>query len=72
LATLLDLDYAAGTESLEVKLFSEADIPWDEIAFPTVGQTLKLFFADLAKVKEGGSFGFHSLDITKPIPRPAA
>src|SRR6188472_4116392 len=36
LATLLDLDYLAGVESLEVKLFSEAEIPWDEIAFPTI------------------------------------
>jgi len=40
-ATLLDLNYAAGTESLEVKLFAESEIPWDQIAFPTVGHTLK-------------------------------
>ncbi len=70
-ATLLDIDYAAGIESLEVKLFTEAEIPWKDIAFPTVGHTLKFFFADLAKVRNGGSYDFHSLDITKPIPRPA-
>ena len=66
-ATLLDLDYAAGIESLEVKLFSEADIPWDDIAFLTVGRTLKLFFSDLVKVKAGGAYGFHAHDITKPM-----
>lgn len=64
-ATLLDLDYAAGIESLEVKLFSEADIPWDDIAFPTVGHTLKFFFADLAKIRNGGAYGFHTHDILK-------
>ncbi|MFC3106938.1 NUDIX hydrolase [Undibacterium arcticum] len=63
-ATLLDLNYAAGTESLEVKLFTESEIPWDQIAFPTVGQTLKFFFADRASLKNGGSYGLHTHDIT--------
>jgi ADP-ribose pyrophosphatase len=43
MARLLDLDIEAGEESLEVKLFEEHEIPWDEIAFPTVGQTLRSF-----------------------------
>ena len=43
---LLDLDFGPGTESLEVKLYREAEIPWEEIAFPVVRETLKLFFAD--------------------------
>jgi ADP-ribose pyrophosphatase YjhB (NUDIX family) len=50
-ARLLDLNFSAGTESLEVKLFSESDIPWEDLAFPTVSKTLKLFFADLAAQK---------------------
>jgi ADP-ribose pyrophosphatase YjhB (NUDIX family) len=66
-ARLLDIDYAAGTESLEVKLFTESEIPWDELAFPTVSHTLKFFFSDLAASRTGGKFGFHSLDITKPM-----
>lgn len=45
-AELADLDFAVGVESLEVKLFDEADIPWSELAFPTVGRTLECFFAD--------------------------
>jgi ADP-ribose pyrophosphatase YjhB (NUDIX family) len=66
-ATLLDLNFAAGTESLEVGLFSESDIPWDDLAFPTVSNTLRFFFADLAKVKEGGQFSLHAHDIFKPM-----
>ena len=45
-AELIDLDFAAGDESLEVRLFHERDIPWSELAFPTVGRTLECFFAD--------------------------
>ena len=66
-ARLLDLNFSAGTESLEVKLFSESDIPWEDLAFPTVSKTLKLFFADLATHKHPQAFGFHSFDIRKSI-----
>lgn len=45
-AKLLDLDFAPGEESLEVGLFDEADIPWGEIAFHTVHETLKHYFDD--------------------------
>ena len=34
----------AGVESLEVGLFSREEIPWDEIAFPVVTHSLKLFY----------------------------
>ena len=29
-----------------MRLFNEADIPWNELAFPTVGKTLKQYFSD--------------------------
>lgn len=45
-ARLLDLNYAAGTESLEVELFDEADIPWSELAFPVIRDTLRFYFQD--------------------------
>jgi ADP-ribose pyrophosphatase YjhB (NUDIX family) len=68
LAELRDLDYQAGIESLEVAMFREADIPWSEIAFPTVAYTLRAFFADLAKVRTGdGGFGLHTDDIRKSM-----
>ena len=34
-ARLIDGAYAAGDESLEAELFSPAEIPWDELAFPS-------------------------------------
>jgi ADP-ribose pyrophosphatase YjhB (NUDIX family) len=64
LATLVDLDFAPGEESLDVQMFSEAEIPWDDLAFPTIRTTLELFFADRVKMREGGGYGFHTQDIT--------
>ena len=58
-ATLLSPEFAPGTETQEALLFDEADIPWDEIAFRTVKETLEYFFAD----RRAGQFGFHVLDI---------
>lgn len=45
-AQLADLDFAAGTESLEVALFDEEQIPWDELAFRTITSTLRHYFND--------------------------
>lgn len=36
-------EFAAGEESLEVALFAPEDIPWNEIAFPTVSETLQRY-----------------------------
>ena len=43
---VLDDQFGAGSESLESKLYSEADIPWDELAFPVVIEMLREFFED--------------------------
>ena len=46
-----DLDrgeYGVGPESLESALYLEQDVPWDDIAFPVVYETLKSFFLDTA------------------------
>jgi len=40
------LDFDPGEESLEVALFSEAEIPWSELAFPVVRITLEQYFTD--------------------------
>jgi ADP-ribose pyrophosphatase YjhB (NUDIX family) len=45
-ARLLDLDYGPGPESLEVALFREQDIPWETLAFRTIGRTLRNYFVD--------------------------
>ena len=62
LARLVDLTFAPGEESLEVALFDEASLPWKEIAFRTVGVTLKHWFED----RKRGAFGFHAGDIVPP------
>ncbi|WP_119153968.1 NUDIX hydrolase [Caldimonas tepidiphila] len=58
-ATMLDTGLSPGPETIEAQLFSEAEIPWDELAFRTVRETLRLYFAD----RERGGFGVHVLDI---------
>ena len=73
LARLRNLEFNPGEESLEVQMFSERDIPWDELAFPTIRKTLELFFADRVKMREGGpqaGYGFHSHDIVRPMIAP--
>lgn len=39
--TLKNPDHAPGVESLETALLEWADIPWDELAFPSVGWALE-------------------------------
>jgi ADP-ribose pyrophosphatase YjhB (NUDIX family) len=72
LARLCSLDFAPGIESLEVQLFSERDIPWADLAFPTIRTTLELFFADRVKMREGAvpTYGVHSHDIRRPMLAP--
>jgi ADP-ribose pyrophosphatase YjhB (NUDIX family) len=45
-ARLLDLEFAPGPESLEVRLFGEHEIPWEGMAFRTIGRTLRNYFLD--------------------------
>ncbi len=45
-AQLKDLHFRPTPESLDVTLFSEDEIPWDEIAFTVVEKTLRYYFAD--------------------------
>ncbi len=54
-ARLLDLDFSAGAESLEVQLFDEADVPWETLAFATVRNTLTHYYAD----RKAGEYRFH-------------
>jgi ADP-ribose pyrophosphatase YjhB (NUDIX family) len=54
-AVLKDGRHAPGPESLETVLAEEKDIPWGEIAFPSVRFTLEKYLED----RRAGSFGFH-------------
>ena len=43
---LVNGEYGVGPESLESTLFTEAEIPWHDIAFPVMVETLREFFED--------------------------
>ena len=58
-AKLLSTVFDPGHETIEAKLFTESEIPWEEIAFRTVKETLKLYFAN----RRAGEFDFHVVDI---------
>ena len=61
LARLSEPTFAAGDESLEVKLFNEDEIPWDNLAFPVVNETLKYYFGD----RKVGEFPIRVCDIER-------
>ncbi len=58
-ARMLDTTLNPGPETIEARLFHEHEVPWDELAFRTVRETLQLYFAD----RRRGSFGVHAGDI---------
>lgn len=58
-ARLISDVFEPGIETIEARLFTEAEIPWEEIAFRTVRETLEHYFDD----RRRGTFGFHSIDI---------
>jgi ADP-ribose pyrophosphatase YjhB (NUDIX family) len=61
-AELTDLDFGPGTESLEVRLFEESEIPWESIAFRTISRTLRCWFLD----RKLGGFRFRSSALDRP------
>ncbi|WJW75064.1 NUDIX hydrolase [Thiohalobacter sp. IOR34] len=60
--------FSAGSESLEVGLFAEEEIPWDSLAFPVVKATLRLYFADRA----AGAFRLRLGEIQRRAGEPPA
>ena len=58
-AKLLSSVFDPGHETIEARLFSEADIPWEELAFRTVKETLERYFHD----RKAGHFATHAVDI---------
>lgn len=49
---LIDNQFGPGTESLEVDLFDAESIPWEQMAFPVVIETLREYLVD----RERGEF----------------
>ena len=65
-ADLVDGQYGVGVESLETRLFDEQEIPWDELAFPTIHRTLRHYFRD----RKLDHYPVHSEDLTPPYRKP--
>jgi ADP-ribose pyrophosphatase YjhB (NUDIX family) len=63
-ARLLDASVHPGAETLEVGLYTETEIPWDQLAFATVRNTLQHYFSD----RRRGEFQFH-LGTIEPLKR---
>lgn len=61
-ARLLDLNFFPGIESLEVNLFAEHEIPWNEIAFRVIHDPLKHYLEE----RRQGKIRFHLDVIDRP------
>ena len=47
--------FGPGMESLEVELLDESQVPWDQLAFAAITETMRLYFAD----RKAGGFRTH-------------
>jgi ADP-ribose pyrophosphatase YjhB (NUDIX family) len=56
---LVGMGFGAGAETLEARLVPASDIPWDEIAFPSVRASLERYLAD----RERGRFEVHAFAV---------
>jgi ADP-ribose pyrophosphatase YjhB (NUDIX family) len=61
-ARLLDDHFGPTKESTHVRLFTESDIPWEEIAFESIRQTLADYFSD----RPGQQYPFEIKQILPP------
>ena len=66
LGKLEDGQYGVGDESSDAGLFALDEIPWDELAFPTIGRTLRFYIDDLTR----DDFPVRCQDIPALKPRP--
>jgi ADP-ribose pyrophosphatase YjhB (NUDIX family) len=64
-ATLLEGKFGVGSESLQVGLYQEADIPWEQIAFPSIEFALRSYFEDRRLTREL----VHFSDVDRPLQR---
>lgn len=54
-ANLAEGKFGAGEETIESRLFTEEEIPWNDLAFPSVERTLRHYFED----RKTGQFATH-------------
>lgn len=63
LAKLMPPKFGIGEESLEVRLFTEAEIPWKEIAFTSSIHALKCYFEDRKTGQERAHRGAFDIEV---------
>ena len=63
-AKLADLTFGPGTESLDVRLFEEREVPWEALAFRTIARTLRNYFQD----RRQGMFNLHVSALERRVP----
>ena len=66
--SIIDGGYTPGPESLECRLFTELEIPWERLAFPVMKETLQRYYSDRSR---GNGFPLHRGEIIKHPTRPA-
>ena len=54
-AQLNSRDFHATDEALEVTLFAETDLPWDQLAFPEIAPAVRNFYHEM----KAGAFGIY-------------
>lgn len=59
---LIDTDVSPGAETLETRLVTEDQVPWDQIAFASVRNALQSYYND----RRSGEFKFHMATIQPP------
>ncbi len=62
-ARLLEERFGVGAESLEVGLYTETEIPWDRIAFPSIHYALRCYLQDRRDAVEP----LHFHQINRPL-----
>ena len=58
---MLDMNFSAGEESLDVRLYEETEIPWDQLSFQVINQTLEHYFED----RKTGVFPVHEATLDR-------
>jgi ADP-ribose pyrophosphatase YjhB (NUDIX family) len=64
-ARMLDERFGVGSETLQVGLYEEHAIPWDQIAFPSIEFALRCYFEDRRAARES----LHFSTVDRPLDR---
>ena len=58
-----EVTLALSHEALEARFFTEAELPWDEVAFPTTNYLARLTYADMRRGRHGVYLAQHDREV---------